>query len=488
MTDDQTTEPNIAALTERLEAMESILIDRASVTQRGGYQFGTDRDVWKALGYKTCPGFEDYMSRYRRQDIAGRIVKMPVDATWREKPALIDDEDPKNTTDFEQAWKDLMKSSPLIERMKRADTLACLGEYSVLLLGLAGQDDFSAPLIKGSSGSDGLLYITPFGERSAQIETHDPDHTSPRYGLPLSYSLQTQISTGQVSSSKSVKAHWSRVVHISQGNLESDILGKPVLEGIVNLLDDLVKVVGGSAETYWLMAKSPLQANLDSKARPLTDKEKTALKTQIDEVQHNLRRVLYSSGMDLSYISSGVADPRGPFETIMKLISAATGIPQRMLTGSEAGELASVQDDRNFADRIQERQTDYADPKILRPVGDMLIEAGVLPEPKGGEYEIDWGSNSDADEAERAITTSNWANAARGFSQARSIIDPGEVRERFFDLPAEHPNPPQELDLTGDEVDENGNKKNIKEEKVDVDDKKVGGKNNKEDEKNKKDN
>ena len=72
----------------------------------------------------------------------------------------------------------------------------------------------------------------------------------------------------------------------------------------------------------------------------------------------------------------------------MKLISAASGIPLRIMTGSERGELASTQDDGNWASRIEERQLHFAEPMILRPLIDRLIELRALPEPSDGEYQL----------------------------------------------------------------------------------------------------
>ena len=444
----------IEALQGQLRTLESVLVDRVQFARRAGLQFGGDRDIWKSLGYADAPRFHDYCSVYRRQDVAGRVVDQPVRATWREVPLLVDTDDEENDSPFEEAWLALVGKKRIIERFRRVDTLASLGEFAVLLVGLAGQDDFKQPLIRGSAGEDGLLYLTPYSQGATTIDMHDDDQTSPRYGWPTMYSLQTQVATGKVTTQQSLQAHWSRVIHVTQNNLENDILGTPALERVYNLLFDLLKVVGASAETYWQLANSPLHANLDPKARVLSDKEKEKVKDQVDELLHGQRRNIFSSGMDLGYLSTSVADPRGPFEVIMKLISSATGIPIRMLTGSEAGELASSQDEKNFQDRIAERQTDYAEPKILRPTVDTLIEASVLPEPREGEYQVQWGSLADADESERAETTDKWASAAQKFSNASSVITPSEVRERFFGLPAEVPESQEEDEV---EIEENNN-------------------------------
>jgi len=430
---------------------ESLLVERTVFARRAGLQFGGDRDVWSALGYRTRPTFVDYCARYKRQDIAGTIVDRPIRATWRDLPILTDNDDEEVETPFERAWLDLVDQHRIIERFRRLDTLAALGEYAVMLIGLAGQDDFSEPLIRGAAGPEGLLYLAPYGQNNITIDRHEDDPTSPRFGWPQSYSLQTRTASGETQPTRSVRAHWSRVIHVSADNLENDVLGTPALERVLNLLDDMIKVVGGSAETFWMLAKSPLHANHDPKARPLTDPEKAEVKEQIDELQHKLRRVLFSSGMDLEYLQSSVADPRGSFDVIISLLSSATGIPKRVLIGSEAGELASSQDEKNFANRISERRTDYAEPKILRPTVGVFVESGVLPEPEGGTFEVVWGSMADADEDAKADTASKWAGAVRDFGQATNVIAPSEVRERFLDLPPELPDEIASDDEGGEE-------------------------------------
>ena len=447
------TEPNgaissddaaIAALARDVIAMQSVLVERAKLAKSAGLMYGGDRDIWEVLGYNTEPTYETYCAKYERQDIAKRIVDQPIDATWRELPSLTDDDEAEEETAFEAAWRELNQRHRLIARFKRFEKLAALGEYAVMLFGIAGQGDMKQPLTRSGRGLDALLYLQPYSQPSAQIDAYDEDPASPRYGWPTLYSLQTQLVRGQRAATISQQAHWSRCVHASGENLEHDLIGQPVLAVVLNLLDDLLKVVGGGAETYWAQATATLHANTDPNARPMTATQITDLKAALEEMRHKLRRELLTTGIELQQLAPGVADPRGAFDVIMKLISAATGIPIRILTGSEQGQLASAQDDKNYADRIAERQLHHAEPKILRPTVDLLINAGVLPEPQGGEYEVQWGSLADPDEDERAATVDKWASAAQKFAQSRAIIDVSEVRERYFDLPPDHPNPPSE--------------------------------------------
>ena len=172
------------------------------------------------------------------------------------------------------------------------------------------------------------------------------------------------------------------------------------------------------------------------------DQEK--LKDQIDEYVNNMRRVIRTQGMDLKTLGGSVSNPQGPFDVIMKLVSVATGIPIRILTGSERGELASTQDDGNWASRIEERQQHFAEPMMLRPLIDHLVQLRALPEPSDGEYQINWSSLSDPGERERAETADKLASAAVKFQTAKRILTPDEARER---LGIEGPAPDVEDDV-----------------------------------------
>jgi hypothetical protein len=71
------------------------------------------------------------------------------------------------------------------------------------------------------------------------------------------------------------------------------------------------------------------------------------------------------------------------------MISAVTGIPKRILTGSERGELSSAQDKLEWIAYVTSRREEHNEPMILRPFIDKCIEIGVLPKP-AKPYTIVW--------------------------------------------------------------------------------------------------
>ena len=108
------------------------------------------------------------------------------------------------------------------------------------------------------------------------------------------------------------------------------------------------------------------------------------------------------SGISIKSLETQVADPSAHVDVQVQMISAVTGIPKRILTGSERGELASTQDETQWLESIGQRRHEFAEPMIIRPLVDRLIGFGVLPAPIE-TYFVNWEdlwSTSDKDKAD----------------------------------------------------------------------------------------
>ena len=125
--------------------------------------------------------------------------------------------------------------------------------------------------------------------------------------------------------------------------LEDEVNGLPRLEAVFNRLLDLEKIVGGSAEMFWRGARPGFQG-IVSEGYNMTDEDIDELQKQLDEYEHGLRRFLINRGVSLDALAQQVSDPRNHVDVQLQMISAITGIPRRILTGSERGELASTED------------------------------------------------------------------------------------------------------------------------------------------------
>ena len=408
----------------------SELVNRAMLSSKLGVQYEGDRDLYQALGYKKELTYADYYARYTRQDIAKAIIDRPVRATWSGPLELIESDEAEETP-FEEAWEELDRKLGLKTLFARADTLTGIGRYGILLMGLddtTSQATFLTPVPKGTRS---LKYLKPFGEKTAKIESYESDPKNERYGRPLFYNIEVADAASQ--KSQIVKVHHSRIIHITDDNLESEVYGVPRLEAVYNRMMDLEKIVGGDAEMFWRGARPGYHGKLDPDFMATTEFKKD-LEDQIDEYEHNLRRFLINEGVELKALDSQISDPSPHVDVIIQMVSAQTGIPKRVLTGSERGELASSQDTTEWLSYVQARREDHAEPRIIRPTVDRFIELGILPAPTE-DYTVLWQDLFSISEKARVEIGKGRANALREYTYnpiAEMIIPPDAFLEKFL--------------------------------------------------------
>jgi hypothetical protein len=336
---------------------------------------------------------------------------------------------------LEVAWRKLERDLKIKNKFVRLDKLSSIGDYGVLLLGFSDvkkQEDWTKPV----TGKDvELLYVKPLGQNHAKIASYVKRTSNPRYGLVELYNVEF-VNPGGLHTHESTTvftAHHSRVLHVTSELLESETSGVPVLMSVWNRLMDLEKLVGGSAEMFWRGARPGYQGVVDENYQ-MTPKVEAALQDQLDEYEHNLRRVLINEGVELKGLAPQVADPKEHVDIQIQMISSITGIPKRILTGTERGELASGQDITSWYSTVQSRREEHAEQNIVRPFVDKMIELGILPPPSTEDYQIKWKdlfSDSDLSMAEVGRVR---ATALREFVQnpLAATIMPPEAFMKYF--------------------------------------------------------
>jgi len=406
-------------------------VNRALLASYLGFQYGGDRNIYQALGYKTDLTYNDYYSRYARQDIAKAIIDRPVKATWQGELELVESNKAEET-EFEKKWRLLNKELGIKSRLARLDRLTGIGHYGALLLGfddVKTVEDFAKPVGRVTS----IKYIRPFGEKTAVIKNFEENTSDPRYGMPSIYELEA--GDVRTKGAKMIKVHYSRILHVTDSPLESEIQGTPVLEAVFNRLMDIEKIVGGDAEMFWRGARPGYQGKLDPDFKSTKAFEED-LQKQMKEYEHDLTRFLINEGVELKSLAQQIADPSTHLDSQLKMISAETGIPLRILTGSERGELASSEDRSEWLSYVQARREEYAEPCILRPFIDMLIKLNLLPKPSD-DYSIKWADLFAQSEKARVEIGKSRANALREYTSnpmAEAVIPPNAFMEFFLGL------------------------------------------------------
>lgn len=411
----------------------SQLLTRANLASRLGQQYSGDRDLYEQLGYQTSISYDDYATRYSRQDIASTIIDRPVNYTWKGGMSLnaVNEENDGLLDEF----KVLDEKIKVQSKLKRLDKLSELGSYAVLLLGFSdvqSSQDLSTP-VTGTKLD--LNYIKPFGEGNAEISVWEKDASNERYGLPKYYQLKMYQPGGD--NYTGVLVHYSRVLHVAGELLENEVEGKPALQVVYNRLMDLEKLVGSSAEMFWRGARPGIKGDVKEDYE-LTETQIEKMATEFKEFEHDLRRVLVNEGVTYDTFKQQLADPINFVEVQLQMISAATGIPKRILVGSERGELASTEDRNTWLEIIQTRREERTEPTIVRPFVDVCMKYGILTSEK--EYTVEWEDLFSPSQKEKAEVGKIRASALKEYAVNPAIQDampPAAFFKYFLGLDAD---------------------------------------------------
>lgn len=421
---------------------DSTAVLRSRLAYTLGKSHGGNRNLYESFGYPLDVSTESLWGMYQRNDIASRIIRSYPSATWREEPVIRDEEGDSSEkggegySAFVEAVEDYFDEHKLLRTLERVDRLASIGRYGVLFLGF--NDGMSPRLPRPSKCK--LLFAQPYGELGVTVSKWCSDVRNPRFGLPELYTLNAAASSDarQVSPKKSITAHWTRVIHVAEYLDQDDVYGSPRLLPVYNRLMDLEKVVGGSAESFWLNATRMVSISADKDSN-LDDDQIAAMKEQAEEMAHQTRRWVVGQGITLGGLSVEQADPEPNVTTLLDLIAGATGIPKRILIGSERGELSSAQDENNWSERTDERRRNFATPSLLRPLVDILISVGELPEPQG-KWWVEWPEINTQDPVAESTIAMNRASAISTYANSPSaefVVPMQEFRKDVLGMPPE---------------------------------------------------
>ncbi len=418
-----------------IRALSSALVDRLSFARHAGFTHpnatgGFDRDVWGTLGYPRILTTIDFREKYERGGIAERVVEALPIATWLGHADVFETEDPEDETPFETAYKVLAKRLKLYPAFKHADILAGLGEYAVIIIGAPG--DIESPLT--SARADDVVGLWPYAQEDVEILNFNKDIQHARFGLPEMYQVRLANkanSTRRRPTGQTKKIHWSRILHIADGAGADGIYGKPRLRAIWNYLLDLEKVHGAGAEAFWRNANQLVQLDLDPDIE-LSDEEESQLEDEIDEVRHELRDWIRTRGLAIRKHGAPTNNFSANATTMLTLIAGTTSIPQRMLLGSERGELSSTQDRNNFAKIVNARRDDYAEPQFIEAFIDRMQSIDALDDV---EYNTRWLEDNEVTEAEQLTMAGNMSEI--NARMRRMVFTSSEIRKRVKMQPLE---------------------------------------------------
>lgn len=365
-------------------------------------RYGT-RDIDKEAGYPVDLTTEDYKFMYERNDIASRVVDIEPMECWKEYPEIYETEEERETP-FEVELDKVLAETNLYSYLARVDRVSGIGRFGVLFLGFDDGREWNLPVPgftkskKASTPGDAkILYYRVLDESAVSISAYEENRTNPRYGQPLYYTLNfaqhiNSSANGDAQpTTTSAVVHWSRVIHIADNLLTSEIYGTPRMQNVFNRLMDLRKILAGAAEMFWKGGFPGLSFEVNPEVGEFSEDEKIALKQEAKLYSEGLARYLTTVGVSVKPLNIQIANPETHIRSILQIISITKGIPQRLFMGAEQGSLASTQDGDTWAERVALRRNMYVSPHIIRPTIDRLIQAGSMPAPaKGKGYSIKW--------------------------------------------------------------------------------------------------
>lgn len=375
--------------------MLSAFLSRQRLAAYAGEEtFGGDRDLYKVLGFPKDLRFSHYLQLYERHDIAGRLVDLPAEDTWRRPPTVSEDGD--LNTEFSKAWDYLNRSLRIFSKLSTTDRLSGIGRFGVMLIGVRdGKPLHSAVAEHSLKSPKDVLYLRPFHEGDVEIAEWQEDTQDKRYNLPEIYTIQVQEDIEE-------DVHWTRILHMAENKGSNDAYGQPRLQRAYNQFLNKMKIGGGVAEAIWYAMRPGMVISEREGYDPAGLMDDDAFQEEVRRYMHDPARILRLIGAEAKEIAAPrMLDPSGAAEVMLGYISASQGIPKRVLIGSAHGQLAAAKEDlRQWYAHVAFRQKNYAEPEVLRPFIDRLIWMGVLPEPAGGPDAYHIGSKSPNDEWE----------------------------------------------------------------------------------------
>ena len=328
-----------------------------------GISHNGKRDINEIYGYPANlsgeDGFRLMYDMAKREGIANKLTFGTARTCWRSGFEVFDGQDEDANEVLEDEISKLTKKL-LINKLERADILNRIGQFSVLFVGIPDGRESCDPV--GPVSGDGFksIYFKPFAYDGIQINKLEDDPKNPRFGLPLLYQVQ-KMNRGDIEKDTELSAmivHHSRIIHMNEGALDSDVEGMAYLEPIFNRITDINKAIGGSSEYYFRNAKGKIVFEVDkdfaSSSLDQTNKDKMdegAKKFTNDGQDH-----IFAAGAKAYSINTPHASPVDTVKVALWEIAGYSGYPIRVLTGEGSGQLAGSEDQLALNAIISDRQ------------------------------------------------------------------------------------------------------------------------------------
>lgn len=269
--------------------------------------------------------------------------------------------------------------------------------WSIVVLGYedAGQD-LSTP----AQNPTKIDHLATYSPRAVSVEREDEDPNSDRFGLPVTY----KIDRGK---GKTLRVHYSRVLHIATRLDEHPWAGVPILESIWDDMTVFRNMRWAAGQVYWrlpgiLVFKFPENYTKEEIQNFFSSLGDPNVRTFIGLPKDKEVDVLGAAGR--------VLPPEQFIDPIMRSISMGASIPKQKLEGTEAGAVTGSEvNQREYYKYVSGQQKLY-EAQMVGPLIDKLLEIGQAK--PDVDYVIEWASGFQLDLATEAAAKLADAQAA----------------------------------------------------------------------------
>lgn len=369
-----------------------------------GTQFKNNRDIYRNFGWERVVTSSHLYAIYKTHGIARAVNDTPVDTTWRYFPEI------DGSEAFKSKFSELNRRLNVLGTLKKADRLAGIGTYSIIVLNIAGQD-FKSQLKPFKLSK--LKNLDVYADHEIGLESEIDKSGKREYGIKY-YRI------GEVS------IHPSRVIHIAE-NADNGIFGQSRLFPVYNQLMDMWKITGSTAELYYITASLLLTAKAIEGFK-VRRADATEMQESLLDVVNKMKGFIISSGFDIDNIAPPITSPKDSFDVHEKFISSTSRIPRRILFGSEMGQLASTQDQTSYYEHIESRQRNYINTEVIGKFIDRIMVYSDLPI---SDFTIKWQKLSALSDKEIAESIKEYSYSLKYMSES-AIPIPDETKNLIF--------------------------------------------------------
>lgn len=287
-----------------------------------------------------------------------------------------------------------------------------------------------------------VSFINAFGETHVQLNQINQDPTNEQYGKEVAVVLEP-VEQGDVIDehgnampksidNRSIVIDKSRYFHISLDKLEDDLTGT----SIATRCYDQIKVLDAALQTAGAISYEYSQKVLKSdRIAEMSDEDFQKQRMALSQGMSSESVILLGKDEDLVKVATPVQGIDNLYKLAWQQLATASGIPQSVLMGEQAGTLAGAsQDVINYYDDVKSIQEDILRPQIEYVIKLLMMSKGVAggyDDPDTLDWKLEFNPLWSPDDKTQADTFATMVHAASELvasgikrpDQAEEIID-----------------------------------------------------------------